>query len=584
MCGYEDSSPCRRRSRRPPRSPPAVREEARKPASTGTASRRPRTARRCSTIARCMREHGVDMPDPQFDGGRVHADGGPRKIDPAKMRAAEQGVREVSATRSSRRRCPTTKKEEFKKAALANARCMREHGIDIPRPDVRRERRRADPDRAGAGSNPESAEVQGGAEGVRGHDARGPARRRPRRTRSDERRLALAAPSRPLAAGGVVVAGGDERPSRGRARPARATAAVERTRPRRPRDARRHARLRRCRARSRARRRGHADRAARRRARVITRGHSLYAVDDEPAAFLLYGALPAWRDFAPGMTDGEDVRQLERNLRALGLRPRRRRRRLGLRHDRRRSSASSATATSTTTARCARGEVVFRDGRDADRARRRPRSATRSRPGGRWPRSPRPTRRVTVDARRLAASSSRGSGDKVTVDLPSGRTVDGRISDVGKVATKAQRGRRDDRGDDHAAPARAASLDQAPVDVGFAVERARRRAGGAGQGAAGAPGRRATRSSSSTARHGPRSSPGLYADDMVEVEGDGLREGRQGGDGAMTRGPARCVDCHCKTYPGRRRGAARRLADRAPRARRSRWSGRRARASRRCCT
>ncbi len=28
-------------------------------------------------------------------------------------------------------------KEEFKKAALANARCMREHGIDFPDPDVR---------------------------------------------------------------------------------------------------------------------------------------------------------------------------------------------------------------------------------------------------------------------------------------------------------------------------------------------------------------------------------------------------------------------------------------------------------------
>ena len=54
---------------------------------------------------------------------------------------------------------------------------------------------------------------------------------------------------------------------------------------------------------------------------VITRGHSLYSVNDVPAAFLLYGALPAWRDFAPGMTDGEDIRQLERNLKALGHDP-----------------------------------------------------------------------------------------------------------------------------------------------------------------------------------------------------------------------------------------------------------------------
>ena len=54
---------------------------------------------------------------------------------------------------------------------------------------------------------------------------------------------------------------------------------------------------------------------------VVRRGQSLYDVDDAPAAWLLYGALPAWRDFTPGMSDGEDVRQLERNLRALGYDP-----------------------------------------------------------------------------------------------------------------------------------------------------------------------------------------------------------------------------------------------------------------------
>ena len=53
----------------------------------------------------------------------------------------------------------------------------------------------------------------------------------------------------------------------------------------------------------------------------VTRGHSLYAVDGAAAAFLLYGELPAWRDFDSSMSDGEDVRQLERNLRALGYDP-----------------------------------------------------------------------------------------------------------------------------------------------------------------------------------------------------------------------------------------------------------------------
>ena len=50
---------------------------------------------------------------------------------------------------------------------------------------------------------------------------------------------------------------------------------------------------------------------------VVRRGGPLVSVNDSPAR-LLYGSLPAWRAFEPGMTNGPDVRQLERNLRALG--------------------------------------------------------------------------------------------------------------------------------------------------------------------------------------------------------------------------------------------------------------------------
>ena len=50
---------------------------------------------------------------------------------------------------------------------------------------------------------------------------------------------------------------------------------------------------------------------------TIAPGEPLYAVDTRPVV-LLAGALPAWRDLAAGMTDGEDVRQLEQNLRSLG--------------------------------------------------------------------------------------------------------------------------------------------------------------------------------------------------------------------------------------------------------------------------
>ena len=46
-------------------------------------------------------------------------------------------------------------------------------------------------------------------------------------------------------------------------------------------------------------------------------GERLYTVDNVPV-FLLRGELPAWRDFAVGMSSGPDVRQLEENLVELG--------------------------------------------------------------------------------------------------------------------------------------------------------------------------------------------------------------------------------------------------------------------------
>jgi membrane fusion protein, multidrug efflux system len=48
----------------------------------------------------------------------------------------------------------------------------------------------------------------------------------------------------------------------------------------------------------------------------ITRGHSLFKVDDQPVV-LMYGTMPAYRTLGPG-DDGADVEQLERNLDALG--------------------------------------------------------------------------------------------------------------------------------------------------------------------------------------------------------------------------------------------------------------------------
>jgi len=53
---------------------------------------------------------------------------------------------------------------------------------------------------------------------------------------------------------------------------------------------------------------------------VVRRGRPLFAVDGQPVT-LLYGQVPAWRAFAPGMSPGPDVSQLQRNLAALGFGP-----------------------------------------------------------------------------------------------------------------------------------------------------------------------------------------------------------------------------------------------------------------------
>ncbi len=56
---------------------------------------------------------------------------------------------------------------------------------------------------------------------------------------------------------------------------------------------------------------------------TIRRGAALYSVDGQPVRLLL-GTMPAYRDLRSGMTAGQDVRQLEQNLVAMGLDPRRR--------------------------------------------------------------------------------------------------------------------------------------------------------------------------------------------------------------------------------------------------------------------
>ena len=86
-------------------------------------------------FAECMREHGVDMPDPQVGAnGQVNVTigrGEGEPIDRATMQAAQeacQGLLEGALGE------PQELTAEEKDAMLAFAQCMRDHGIDMPDP------------------------------------------------------------------------------------------------------------------------------------------------------------------------------------------------------------------------------------------------------------------------------------------------------------------------------------------------------------------------------------------------------------------------------------------------------------------
>lgn len=209
---------------------------------------------------------------------------------------------------------------------------------------------------------------------------------------------------------------------------------------------------------------------------VVRRGRSVYEVDGARTGWLLYGARPAWRDLRPGL-DGDDVLQLERNLRHLGDDPDHAMVVDGdwdagttaalLRFQQDRDLTADATLTA--------GEIVFWPGpaRVGDVAAER---GTRLRTGTKLGTLSSTTRQVTVD---LAADRQdlAHEDDRVTVSLPDGTDATGTITGVAKVATPPAK----EGGDPtvevtirlRGRAARGTGLDQAPVEVGLVSERAK---------------------------------------------------------------------------------------------------------------
>ena len=163
--------------------------------------------------------------------------------------------------------------------------------------------------------------------------------------------------------------------------------------------------------------------------RIVSRGQTLYAIDDEPT-LLLYGSTPAWRAFRLGMPPGGDVAELNANLQALSY---------GAPSGDSFTAATSAAISAlqqahglAQTGSLDLGAVVFEPG---------PLRVTTVTPTTGTPVQPgpvltgtstRPDVSIQLDA---AQQSEVKVGDRVSVTLPDNSTTPGVVTSVGKVAT-----------------------------------------------------------------------------------------------------------------------------------------------------
>jgi peptidoglycan hydrolase-like protein with peptidoglycan-binding domain len=170
---------------------------------------------------------------------------------------------------------------------------------------------------------------------------------------------------------------------------------------------------------------------------IVRRGRSLLSIDAAATVWVLYGRRPVYRDLGPGVANGSDVRQLERNLVALGYDP----------------GTVDADWTSATTAAVKafqedrgltengtlrRADVVVSDG-PARVGAHKAEVGEATRPGAPVTELTSTTPVVTADVDAGVASSLH-HGDAVDVTLPDGRSVRGAITRVGTVATPGQNG------------------------------------------------------------------------------------------------------------------------------------------------
>ncbi len=120
-------------------------------------------------FARCMRAHGVDMPDPKSGEGGVMRFGDPSDggelPDQSKFAEADKACRHLMGDSGPPEMSPEDLKEA-QDAMLAFARCMRDNGVDVPDPQPGGGGMLA---RVGEGPDPRSPEFQAAEKECRKH-------------------------------------------------------------------------------------------------------------------------------------------------------------------------------------------------------------------------------------------------------------------------------------------------------------------------------------------------------------------------------------------------------------------------------
>lgn len=145
--------------------------------------------------AKCMRSHGVDMPDPTFDDEghvQIEAPGpGGGKAGPAEdaFRKADDACHHIVEDAMPQVRLSPEEQAEMQDRMLAMARCMRSKGHDMPDPQVGDDGRVTIGSRGpGRGLDPEDPDVRQDMDAC-------------------ARKVGMPAPGRGRAGGGVVTGG-----------------------------------------------------------------------------------------------------------------------------------------------------------------------------------------------------------------------------------------------------------------------------------------------------------------------------------------------------------------------------------------